>query len=111
MPGRAVDAQVAALATAYQLTELDHVLQFAALGFDVAIEEILPTLAVGATLHFGPTDAAPTFAELDEICAPGGVTVLNLPGELLAGMGRLSRSAQARSAGRLAVWWSPAASP
>ena len=54
-------------------------LQFAALGFDVAIEEILPTLAVGATVDFGPTDAPPTFAELDELCAPGGVTVLNLP--------------------------------
>ena len=79
VPGRAVDAQVGALTTAYDLTERDRVLQFAALGFDVAIEEILPTLAVGATIDFGLTDAPPTFAELDELCGPGGVTVLNLP--------------------------------
>ena len=79
VPGRAVEVQVAALATAYELTERDRVLQFAALGFDVAIEEILPTLAVGATVDFGRTDAPPTFADLDELCGPGGVTVLNLP--------------------------------
>ena len=79
VPGRAVDVQVAALVAAYDLTERDRVLQFAALGFDVAIEEILPTLAAGATIDFGATDAPPTFAELDELCGPGGVTVLNLP--------------------------------
>ena len=103
VPGRAVDVQVAALATAYDLTERDRVLQFAALGFDVAIEEILPTLAVGATIDFGPTDAPPTFAELDELCGPGGVTVLNLPASYWHEWVGYLEPAGPRSAGRPAA--------
>jgi amino acid adenylation domain-containing protein len=79
VPRRALDAQVGALVEAYDLTPADRVLQLASLGFDVALEEILPTLAAGATVDLGPTAGPPSFAELEALCAPGGVSVLNLP--------------------------------
>lgn len=46
----AMDCFVQAITSAYTLTDQDRVLQFASPSFDVAIEEIFPTLACGATL-------------------------------------------------------------
>ncbi|MFH9013488.1 non-ribosomal peptide synthetase [Streptomyces sp. NPDC017943] len=58
----------------------DTVLQFAGLGFDVAQEEIWPTLAVGGTVAFLNTpDRALSPAELARRVRDLGVTVLQLP--------------------------------
>ncbi len=72
-----------ALATAtqndYALTWKDRILQFAALSFDVAVEEIFPCLISGATLVLRTADmiqAVPTFLQC---CQRWGITVLNLP--------------------------------
>ncbi|MGV8908143.1 MAG: amino acid adenylation domain-containing protein [Propionicimonas sp.] len=79
VPRRALAAQVTALSERYQLGPTDRVLQFSALGFDVAVEEIWPTIAAGGCIELGPSSGPPTFDELATLCGPGGVTVLNLP--------------------------------
>ncbi|NOT58294.1 MAG: amino acid adenylation domain-containing protein, partial [Deltaproteobacteria bacterium] len=62
----------------YALDARDGVLQFAALSFDVSLEEILPTLIVGARLVMqGTTVWHP--AEFHEKISEFGLTVLNLP--------------------------------
>lgn len=62
----------------YDLSSSDRALQFAAIGFDVAAEELFPTLLAGARVVLRP----------DELLSPGdlmqfiereGVTVANLP--------------------------------
>ncbi|MFF3174036.1 amino acid adenylation domain-containing protein [Streptomyces sp. NPDC057900] len=55
------------------------VLQFASLGFDVAQEEIWPTLVAGGTLAFHGTDGVPDTVRLASVAAELGVTVLQLP--------------------------------
>lgn len=79
VPRRALAAQIDAVAESYRLGTADRVLQFSALGFDVAIEEIWPTIAAGGCVELGPASGPPTFDELASLCGPGGVTVLNLP--------------------------------
>ncbi|MER8095238.1 non-ribosomal peptide synthetase [Streptomyces goshikiensis] len=68
------------IACLLDLHDTDTVLQFAGLGFDVAQEEIWPTLAVGGTVAFlESADRALSPAELArQVCALG-VTVLQLP--------------------------------
>jgi amino acid adenylation domain-containing protein len=68
-----------AVAALYRLAPGDRVLQFCSLGFDVSIEEILPTLETGATLVLRP-DQAPVLGRswLDWL-RESRVTVLNLP--------------------------------
>jgi amino acid adenylation domain-containing protein len=62
----------------YELDSRDVVLQFASLSFDVSLEEILPTLTVGARLVvMGPNILPP--AEFHRKIAEFGLTVLNLP--------------------------------
>jgi amino acid adenylation domain-containing protein len=75
---RALRGHVAAAVDLFGLSSGDVVLQFASLGFDVAQEEIWPTLATGATLAFhggGVPDAADLAAAVGDL----GVTVLQLP--------------------------------
>jgi len=62
----------------YELDSNDRVLQFASLSFDLSLEQILPTLAVGARLVMmdrNVWDAAEFHTKISEL----GVTVLNLP--------------------------------
>jgi amino acid adenylation domain-containing protein len=62
----------------YQLTENDRVLQFASVGFDVSLEQILPTLIVGATVVLAETKfltGLDFHAKLQYL----GLTVVNLP--------------------------------
>jgi amino acid adenylation domain-containing protein len=62
----------------YELDSRDVVLQFALLSFDVSLEEILPTLIVGARLVvMGTTVWHP--AEFHRKISEFGLTVLNLP--------------------------------
>ena len=62
----------------YELDARDVVLQFASLSFDVSLEEILPTLIVGARLVVMGTNTWHP-AEFHRKIAELGLTVLNLP--------------------------------
>ncbi|MFE9845083.1 non-ribosomal peptide synthetase [Streptomyces goshikiensis] len=62
----------------FGLTASDRVLMFAQPSFDVALEEVLPTLHAGACLVL-PVYEVPTGAELAELLASARVTVANLP--------------------------------
>ncbi|SFJ02335.1 Acyl-CoA synthetase (AMP-forming)/AMP-acid ligase II [Streptosporangium canum] len=69
---------VAAIADAFALTPDDRVLMFASPAFDVALEEILPALAVGACL-VAPDEPATRLPDLDATLRAHDVTVANLP--------------------------------
>jgi acyl-coenzyme A synthetase/AMP-(fatty) acid ligase/acyl carrier protein len=69
---------VVALGDCFDLTPGDAVLQFAAASFDVAAEEILPSLTRGATLVLAPP-AAPEPSALGPFLAARRITVANLP--------------------------------
>ncbi|MFD8084121.1 amino acid adenylation domain-containing protein [Kitasatospora sp. NPDC059722] len=74
----ALAGYVGAIAARYELTAADRVLLFARPSFDVALEEVLPALAVGAALVV-PQREVPTGPELVAVLAARGVTVANLP--------------------------------
>ncbi len=61
----------------YELDPSDRVLQFASLSFDLSLEQILPTLIVGARLVMMGTDVWHT-AEFHRKISEFGLTVLNL---------------------------------
>ncbi|HEY0172382.1 MAG TPA: amino acid adenylation domain-containing protein [Pyrinomonadaceae bacterium] len=85
-----------AVRDAYGLRAGDRVLQFASLSFDVAAEEIFPTLLCGATLVLRDERVPGLGNQVEQ----GGVTVLNLPasawhewlGELSRTTGRVPES-------------------
>jgi amino acid adenylation domain-containing protein len=62
----------------YELDSNDRVLQFASLSFDLSLEQILPTLVVGARLVMMGRDVWHT-AEFHTKISALGLTVLNLP--------------------------------
>jgi aspartate racemase len=62
----------------YELDSRDVVLQFMSLSFDVSLEEILPTLIVGARLVIMGTNVWPP-AEFHRKISEFGLTVLHLP--------------------------------
>ncbi|MFI6499004.1 amino acid adenylation domain-containing protein [Nonomuraea typhae] len=66
-----------AIVAAFELTERDRVLQFAAPGFDVAAEELYPTWLAGGCVVM--LDGTPAPAELSGVLAERRVTVANLP--------------------------------
>ncbi|MCG3148787.1 MAG: D-alanine--poly(phosphoribitol) ligase subunit 1 [Verrucomicrobiae bacterium] len=70
---------VASCVANYELTPADRVLQFAALSFDVSLEEILPTWAAGGALVLGGTELVGAWPHFFKQCRELGVTVLNLP--------------------------------
>ncbi len=79
MPHRALDVVVPALVDLFGIMPEDRVLQFASLSWDTSFEELLPTLAGGATVVFGRdahVGSLPRFLRLVERCR---VTVLDLP--------------------------------
>lgn len=77
--GRAALAEYVGQITArYSLTAQDRALHFAQPVFDVALEEVLPTLHVGACLVV-PHREVPTPAELVGVLAVRQVSVANLP--------------------------------
>ena len=63
----------------YGLKSGDRVLQFASIGFDVAAEEIFPTLLSGATLVLWPKRRSSGFDALLELIEDESISVLNLP--------------------------------
>ncbi|HYY97495.1 MAG TPA: amino acid adenylation domain-containing protein, partial [Pyrinomonadaceae bacterium] len=76
--GSLVNHQAAAR-DAYGLRPEDRVLQFASLSFDVAAEEIFPTLLCGATLVLRDDETPGVGEGLLRQLEEGRVTVLNLP--------------------------------
>ncbi|MTE01522.1 amino acid adenylation domain-containing protein [Paracoccus sp. YIM 132242] len=75
----ALDHHSRAVAAAFALSPADRVLSFAALGFDVAIEEILPTLRVGATLVLRSDAMLDTLERFVDELHDHRITVLNIP--------------------------------
>lgn len=78
VPHCALAHHAQAIITAFALTPADRVLQFAALSFDVALEEIFPTWLAGAAVLLRPSDV-PAPDELNQVIAAANLTVLNLP--------------------------------
>jgi amino acid adenylation domain-containing protein len=68
-----------AIASQYNLTTSDKVLQFAALSFDVALEEIFPSWLSGATVVLRPQQMFASFGDFVEFIHTQSLTVLNLP--------------------------------
>ncbi|MDI1463733.1 amino acid adenylation domain-containing protein [Catellatospora sp. KI3] len=68
-----------AVADRYELSPEDRVLQFAALTFDVAAEELFSALIRGACVVLLPSGPVPGIAELAELVRQERLTVLNLP--------------------------------
>jgi amino acid adenylation domain-containing protein/non-ribosomal peptide synthase protein (TIGR01720 family) len=79
IPNRALANHAIAIAGRYELAPGDRVLNFASLAFDVAIEEIFPTLLAGATIVVRPPGDVPTITEFNSFLHQQRVTVVNLP--------------------------------
>ncbi|MBI3897896.1 MAG: amino acid adenylation domain-containing protein [Gammaproteobacteria bacterium] len=76
---RALMNYIQAVTDAYQLCPSDRVLQFASLSFDAHIEEIFPTLCVGAAVVLRTDAMLDSFSGFSEACTAAGITVLSLP--------------------------------
>ncbi|MDQ2979709.1 MAG: amino acid adenylation domain-containing protein, partial [Acidobacteriota bacterium] len=76
---RSIVNYAACIANLFDLRTTDRVLQFASLSFDVAAEEIFPTLARGGTLVLRTEDMIETVRTFVDKCRDWGVTVLDLP--------------------------------
>ncbi|HEX5719380.1 MAG TPA: AMP-binding protein, partial [Thermoanaerobaculia bacterium] len=76
---RSLAAHVRSTAAEYALGPGDRVLQFAALFFDVSVEEIFSCLERGATLVLASDRPAEAPSAFLAACHAAGVTVLNLP--------------------------------
>lgn len=72
-------SHIAALTTEFALYPEDRVLQFASLSFDVALEEVFPTLMAGATLILRTADMAQSAAVFLEQADDLRLSVANLP--------------------------------
>jgi amino acid adenylation domain-containing protein len=79
VPMRAVSAHASAISAEFALTPEDKVLQFASLSFDVAIEEVIPTLLSGAHLILRDAQMAGAVPDFLDAVQAQGITVLNLP--------------------------------
>ncbi|MEW5813221.1 MAG: AMP-binding protein [Actinomycetota bacterium] len=76
---RALGVTVGALRDLFELTPTDRVLQFASLGWDTCLEEILPTLTSGAALVFDDRAHRGSFPMFLRMLAEQAVTVVDLP--------------------------------
>jgi len=77
--GSALCAHATAVIAEYGLTTRDRVLQFAALSFDVMLEEIWPSLLAGATVVLRDDRAVGSLAGFLDLVAEQRLSVLNLP--------------------------------
>jgi amino acid adenylation domain-containing protein len=76
---QALTVMVRALRHLFALTPKDRVLQFASLGWDTCLEEILPALTVGATVIFDDEAYSGSFPRFVRMVAEQEITVLDLP--------------------------------
>ena len=72
-------AHAEAVSDLFDLAPTDRVLQFASLSFDVAIEEIVPTLLAGACLVLRSEDMSLSTSIFLAACAAERISLLNLP--------------------------------
>lgn len=79
IPHRALVNHCYAVADRYALQATDRILQFTAISFDVAAEEIFPTLLSGGTVICPRLQGALSLAELQQCILQHQVSVLNLP--------------------------------
>ncbi|MEV0390666.1 amino acid adenylation domain-containing protein [Nonomuraea sp. NPDC050643] len=82
VPHRALGAHAEAVRAAYALGPDDRALQFATISFDVALEEIFPTLLAGGTLVLAPAAESGTAISTEQLAGlldRERVTVANLP--------------------------------
>lgn len=63
----------------FALTPNDRVLQFASLGWDTCLEEMLPALTAGAAVVFDDAAHSGSFPRFVRMVAERGITVLDLP--------------------------------
>jgi amino acid adenylation domain-containing protein len=78
IPHGAIANHCCIIQEAYELEKSDRVLQFASINFDASLEQIFPTLLVGATLVLRGSDVwIPT--NFQKIISDFGLTVVNLP--------------------------------
>ena len=75
----ALTATVRALRDLFALTPEDRVLQFASLGWDTCLEEILPALTAGATLVFDDEAHSGSMPRFVRMLAEREITMLDLP--------------------------------
>ena len=78
-PRRAIGTTVASLCRLFELTPADRVLQFASLNWDTCFEEILPTLATGATLVLDRDAHSGSLRRFLRLVERERVSVLDLP--------------------------------
>ncbi|OBG86495.1 acyl-CoA synthetase [Mycobacterium sp. E802] len=76
---QALTVTVRALRRLFAITARDRVLQFASLGWDTCLEEILPALTSGAALVFDDAAHCGSFPKFVRMLADQEVTVLDLP--------------------------------
>lgn len=76
---RSLASHSAAVNPLFELSPEDRVLQFAALSFDVALEEIVPTLLSGATLVLRSDEMSRSIDVFLKVCRDLKTTVINLP--------------------------------
>jgi amino acid adenylation domain-containing protein len=79
VPHRALVNHASAMSKLYGLNPGQRVLQFTALSFDVAAEEIFPTLLSGATIVVADEKRRESIASFSELLHSEAVTVVNLP--------------------------------
>ncbi len=79
VPHRAVVNYVTSFAQRYDIHAQDRVLQFAAISFDTAAEEIFLALCHGASLVLRPAGYAPSLQELLALVNREQISVLDLP--------------------------------
>lgn len=65
--------------TDYEMTEKDRLLQFSSINFDAAVEEIFPTLMVGATLVLRPAGPVLSVFDCIQLVEKEEVTILDIP--------------------------------
>jgi len=76
---RNLEAHAHMVTVRYALTAQDRVLQTCAIGFDISIEEVIPTLCAGATIIIAPDHVGQRDGGLGPLLDAHDVTVANLP--------------------------------
>lgn len=76
---RALVNHATAISRHYELDEADRVLQFSSLSFDVAAEEIFPTILSGAAIVIVPESDLSSMNRFREFVCSNSVSIINLP--------------------------------
>jgi amino acid adenylation domain-containing protein len=79
VPHAAIVNHCLSVTSRFELTGADRVLQFSSLGFDVALEEVLPALTCGATVLIRPWSGPPSIQVFLRFLERERATVVNLP--------------------------------